>query len=683
MTRRRKPRYRSGRPDGPPAPVPETKEGSGHARAARRQPSVLRLAAFALVTVLLVLALAEGGLRLAGFGGMPALFEPVLMIGSQQVLRISNRGVGLYFGVVDERARKSIGSMVEERLTMPKPPGTLRVFMIGESTVQGFPYPSNLCAASILQSYLQERLPAGRRAEVVNLGVTAIASYPLRYLAAEALRFDPDLLVVYAGHNEYYGAFGVASRQGAGTRPWQMGLSLAARCTALYQALAAAAQRASVQWGEATAPRGTLMSRMFAREFIAPDDPLRERAAASLEASLRQILKMAATARVPVVVCSLASNLRDLKPVRTAGDDPALRDEINRLLRDGDTTGALAVAGRWIGTQPQSAAAAFARGRALEADGRTSEALAAYRLARDLDAMPWRGSSAFNERLARATADFKETAVWCDVAGAFESYEPNAGPGWRLFTDHLHPSLEGQALMAWTIFDTLARRGLVRDLRSRPREDWTSTVLRLGANPLVEYHVARRMAILMGDAPFEHHDEARRHWEHIASERFEALQPYERRAAEAYMKRTAAQSETGAGSLSLAGGREAFADSLHDRAAAYFLAAMYETPQFSPQRSEATYYYFLCRRLSGVPPKADARGIAEALMEAEATEKALRRGREPLLRALAGLNMLAGRADAARQWLDVMGASSAEAQQLRAEWARLATDSQTTVTVAP
>jgi tetratricopeptide (TPR) repeat protein len=652
-------------------------------RRGRRPPSLLRLSAFAAVTVVLLLALVEGGLRLAGFGGMPRLFEPVLVIGSQQILRISNRGVGLFFGVVDPEARRTIGSMVDERLTMPKPPATVRVFMIGESTVQGFPYPPNLCAAAILQAYLQERLPPGQRAEVVNLGVTAIASYPLRYLASEALRLGADLLVVYAGHNEYYGAFGVASRQGAGTRPWQMAASLGVRRTALYQALATAAQRAATAAGETAAPRGTLMSRMFAREFISPDDPLRERAKESLDASVRDIIKAAQSARGPGVLCSLASNLRDLEPVRTEGDDPSVRETIERLLRAGDPSQALAVAERWARAQPRSAAAAFARGRVLEAAGRTTEALEAFRLARDLDAMPWRGSSALNDCLARAAADHGDAVVWCDIAGAFEAYEPTAGPGWRLFTDHLHPSLEGQALMAWTILEAVASRGLVPGLRARPCDDWTSTVLRLGANPLIEYNVARRMATLFGDAPFERHENARRHWERDAALRFEALQPFERRAAEAHVKRVAAEGDAGAGSLSLLGGREAFADGHYDRAAAYCMAALNETPQFSPRRSEAAYYYFLSRRLGGAPPAADARGIAEAILEAEATEKALNRGREPLLRALAGLNALAGRGEAARRWLDALGAGSAGAEQLRAELALVAAAGQTTATVAP
>ena len=68
--------------------------------------------------------------------------------------------------------------------------------------------PRNLTSARFLEAWLQELLPE-RKVEVVNLGVAAVASFPVRKLAEQALdQLQPDLLLLYGGHNEFYGALG-------------------------------------------------------------------------------------------------------------------------------------------------------------------------------------------------------------------------------------------------------------------------------------------------------------------------------------------------------------------------------------------------------------------------------------------------------------------------------------------
>ena len=64
--------------------------------------------------------------------------------------------------------------------------------------------------AAFLQLMLQDAWP-DRRVEVINLGTTAIASFPVLGITTEALDYEPDLVVVYTGHNEFFGTYGVAS----------------------------------------------------------------------------------------------------------------------------------------------------------------------------------------------------------------------------------------------------------------------------------------------------------------------------------------------------------------------------------------------------------------------------------------------------------------------------------------
>ena len=50
--------------------------------------------------------------------------------------------------------------------------------------------------------------------------MAAINSYSLLDFTDEILEQSPDALLIYAGHNEYYGALGVGSEQSLGNSRW-------------------------------------------------------------------------------------------------------------------------------------------------------------------------------------------------------------------------------------------------------------------------------------------------------------------------------------------------------------------------------------------------------------------------------------------------------------------------------
>ena len=98
-----------------------------------------------------------------------------------------------------------------------KEPNTFRVFVFGGSSTQGFPY--NFYNA--FSGRLEEMLLMNTKdinVEVINLGMTAVNSYVVWDLSSRVLEYEPDAVVIYAGHNEFYGSFGVGSSQfGLGT----------------------------------------------------------------------------------------------------------------------------------------------------------------------------------------------------------------------------------------------------------------------------------------------------------------------------------------------------------------------------------------------------------------------------------------------------------------------------------
>jgi len=103
----------------------------------------------------------------------------------------------------------------EDEFDIHKKANAFRVFVLGESSAEGFPY----SPMGSFPRYIRRRLELvypNTPVEVNDPGMTAIRSYTLLDLLPGVLDQDPDLILIYAGHNEYYGALGVGSVQSFG-----------------------------------------------------------------------------------------------------------------------------------------------------------------------------------------------------------------------------------------------------------------------------------------------------------------------------------------------------------------------------------------------------------------------------------------------------------------------------------
>ena len=104
----------------------------------------------------------------------------------------------------------------EDYFDIQKKANTFRVFVLGGSSAEGFPY----SPMGSFSRYIRRRLELvypNTPVEVINLGMTAVNSYTLLDLLPGVLKQKPDLILIYAGHNEYYGALGVGSVQSYGS----------------------------------------------------------------------------------------------------------------------------------------------------------------------------------------------------------------------------------------------------------------------------------------------------------------------------------------------------------------------------------------------------------------------------------------------------------------------------------
>jgi len=449
---------------------------------------------FALITVglpFLGLLGLEAVLRLFGWGGYPAwIREAGKLPSGESVCFVEPAAAEPYFFANPTR----VGYPDQSDLLMPKPPGTVRVFLVGESAAKGFPQPRNLAVSAFLQAMLADACP-GREIEVINLGTVAVASFPLVYQVRDALRFAPDLFVFYTGNNEFFGAYGTASSVAAGSLPpWVLRVMRAARGLALVQALD------SLLYRGADGSR-TLMEAMIGQTFIPSDSPLRNAAARNLAANLGTMLDDVRAAGVPAVVCTTASNEAGLAPLGQddlAGLDENRRAQLDRLLAEAaaadDPVRAVEFLREAVGLAPRHARARFLLGQALARAGRAGEAGTAFLEARDLDTMPWRPISQ-TEQAVRSVARAKG-AILCDVAQNFRSRSPDGATGWDLLDDHVHLSIAGQAAAARAMASAAAPLfgSSSEAVAALPADEVYAE--RLGRNLYDDYSVSWQMSVL-------------------------------------------------------------------------------------------------------------------------------------------------------------------------------------------
>jgi tetratricopeptide (TPR) repeat protein len=445
---------------------------------------------------LAVLGLVELVLRLFGWGGYPAwIREAGKLPSGAAVCMVEPAASKPYFFANPNRP----GYAEQSNFEMPKPPDTLRIFLIGESAAKGYPQPRNLSMGSFLREMLAAARP-DKTIEVVDLGTTAVASFPLVYQVREALRFSPDLFILYVGNNEFFGAYGTGSINSSGTLPpAALRILRVARGLALVQALDALVHRKADE-------NRSLMEQMIGRISIPADSPLRDAAARNLRQNLDTMLREIRAAGVPALVCTTASNESGMAPVGRDAQEGA--GQFRTLLQEAEAAmpanpaKAVELLRKAVSLAPELAGIRFRLGKALAASGDKPAAREAFLEARDLDTMPWRPVSGTEQAIRDAALE--AGVPLCDIAAKFREADPAGATGWELMDDHVHLSLAGQQKAAGAMVEAL--RGFPAPLRL---EDEALAAIpsgealekKLGRNFYDDYRVDHTLRVLFG-VPF-------------------------------------------------------------------------------------------------------------------------------------------------------------------------------------
>jgi hypothetical protein len=332
-----------------------------------------------------------------------------------------------------------------------KTPGMLRIFCLGESSMFGTPYQMTAGIPGILRKQLRHALP-GREIEVVNFGASAINSNVVLDLSRKLLEFDPDLVVIYMGHNEFYGPDGVGAGPAGRFLPasiqWKYRLRESRLLTWLLEA-------GGAKRGGEGAARNLMqeVSRGGAVGLVSDDA---ERIFSLWERNLRSILLLWRGQGVPVLVSDVSSNLMFppflydtlalTSPLlaalqRSGGRLTVPPDTVAPLLknlRDHDTTNAFIE---------------YWTGRLAALRGDSAGARSFLLRARDLDLLKFRAPGRINEILRSVCRELRVPCVSTD--SLFLELSAGGIPGDTLFWEHLHPTAFGYYEIAILLARTL------------------------------------------------------------------------------------------------------------------------------------------------------------------------------------------------------------------------------------
>ena len=160
----------------------------------RRRKVLFRLAAVALGLIpllLLELILAAGGWGKSDFD------DPFVTYKSVRPL-FSLSDDGLRYKIHESR----LDWFYPDSFAAKKGDDTFRIFCIGESTTGGSPFTIETAYSTWLKLSRDAADPT-RNWEVVNCGGISYASYRLSPIFDEILKYEPDLIVIYSGQNEF------------------------------------------------------------------------------------------------------------------------------------------------------------------------------------------------------------------------------------------------------------------------------------------------------------------------------------------------------------------------------------------------------------------------------------------------------------------------------------------------
>ncbi len=433
----------------------------------------LLLVAFGVGLFLLALIAVEGAFAVFGIGDDLLYEDPFVGFapGKDLFVRETLPGGEAVYATRTEK----LAFFNAQQFPAEKSDDAYRIFTLGGSTTAGRPYDDKVAFGRWLELYL-EAMDDSRDWQAINAGAISYASYRVVLLMKELVRYEPDLFVIYTGHNEFLEerSYSQIIHQNLALKKLRFWLN-----TKRFFVTARHAWLGLRETPDSAEP--TLAEEVDTRldgwtglELYHKDDELRRRVVEHFGYNLRQMVDIARDHGVEVIFVRPVSNLKDFSPFKSehpADLTPAGVDRFDGLLTTGrsrlaggNPEAALDVFAQARELDPEHAGLHFLLGQAHFARGDHQAAREAFLAAKDLDIAPLRALESLGE-LVRQTAE-REGVPLVDLPTILEtdSRQRHGHPilGNEYLLDHVHPDIATHSLIAERVIAKLIERGVAR-----------------------------------------------------------------------------------------------------------------------------------------------------------------------------------------------------------------------------
>jgi tetratricopeptide (TPR) repeat protein len=346
-----------------------------------------------------------------------------------------------------------------------------RIFCMGGSTTYGRPYDYRTSFCGWLEAFLNAAEPV-RDWQVINAGGISYASYRVTALMEELANYQPDLFIIYSGHNEFLEE-----------RTYQDIIKLPGLLTETSALLANSRIYTLIKnvVTEFNPPPYELKEEVDERlaHSVGPqdyhrNDKLRAEIVTHYRINIRRMKEVADAAGSRIIFTTPARNLRDQRPFKSEHDTSLSKDQLAQwqlmykqgkdLLSLNSPQKALKRFDQAASLDDRYAELHYLRGKALFAMERYTEARSSFERAADEDIAPLRILTEVQTILTEVVSGLKVPLINFDqlLKDHNLNSEGHNITGREWFLDHVHPTIEGHRELALAIYQQLLSDDIVK-----------------------------------------------------------------------------------------------------------------------------------------------------------------------------------------------------------------------------
>jgi tetratricopeptide (TPR) repeat protein len=335
-----------------------------------------------------------------------------------------------------------------------------RVICLGGSSMFGTPYQMTSTISGILRRQLRHLYPQ-LDIEVINFGASAINSQVIKQFVPELIQFNPDLILIYMGHNEFYGPEGVGATWLEKKVPLILSLKYMLRELRIYQIIQN--WLASTSPEENQNPEKNLMLEVSQGSLIELDSKDSQRIFQLFRKNLTEIVNCFQEKGIPLIISDVTSNLlfppfaypqhiqnKEVKQVIS---------RVEKSYQQQQFSTALELLQPLYKLDSTNAIVQFWMGRCFLSLGDIDKARHHLILARDYDLLKFRAPSEVNRIISDIGSGKNIPLISAEKFIA--ALSPSGISGYELFWEHLHLRDRGYYAIAELFLEKIIQLNLL------------------------------------------------------------------------------------------------------------------------------------------------------------------------------------------------------------------------------